>query len=271
MPSLHITDADIGPGWEVVGAPPSLERRLDVSLTGFRQQGPDRLDMRPWPHPAVVVVLGLGAEALTVDASRAQYERRHSVSGLVPGITRVRGRDVECVELQMSPLTAYGLVGGSLADLDGSTDLEDLWGRDAARLCEQLAGQAGWDDRFATIGTALAGRLQAGPAPDPEVRGAWAQIQASAGSTRVDRLAAECGWSHKRLWTRFTAQVGLTPKRAAMLVRFNAAARRLVAGADPAEVAAACGYADQSHLHRDVKDFAGCTPRRLAGPAATVP
>lgn len=269
--SRHFADDVAEPGWDLVRAARSLERRIDVSLTGFRQREPQRLDMRPRPLPAVTVVLGLGDDAVTVDASGAQHETRNPVGGLVPGITRIRGRGVECVELRMSPLTAYTLLGGSPVDLDGRTDLDDLWGRDAARLGERLAGQTAWDERFAAVGAMIARRLESGPAPDREVRGAWARILASDGSTRVDRLAAECGWSRTRLWKRFRAQVGLTPKRAAMLVRFDAAARRLAAGHDPAVVAADCGYADQPHLHRDVRDFAECTPRQLAAAAAPTP
>jgi AraC-like DNA-binding protein len=87
---------------------------------------------------------------------------------------------------------------------------------------------------------------------------------ASRGQVRVERLAAETGWSRKRLWSRFRSQVGIRPKRAAQLVRFDHAAHRLAAGEDAALVAAEAGYVDQSHLHRDVMAFAGVTPAAVA-------
>jgi AraC-like DNA-binding protein len=80
----------------------------------------------------------------------------------------------------------------------------------------------------------------------------------------VERLAEETGWSRKRLWSRFRAQVGISPKRAASLVRFDCAVHRLAAGEPAAAVAADCGYADQSHLHRDVRAFTGATPAAAA-------
>ncbi len=80
----------------------------------------------------------------------------------------------------------------------------------------------------------------------------------------VDSLADEVGWSRKRLWSRFRSQLGLAPKHAARLVRFDHAARLLAAGHPAARVAASTGYADQPHLHREVKAFTGMTPTALA-------
>jgi Helix-turn-helix domain len=68
----------------------------------------------------------------------------------------------------------------------------------------------------------------------------------------------------RRSRSRFRSQVGLTPKRAAQLVRFDHAAHLLAAGHSAARVAAETGYADQSHLHRDVMAFAGVTPIAVA-------
>jgi methylphosphotriester-DNA--protein-cysteine methyltransferase len=87
---------------------------------------------------------------------------------------------------------------------------------------------------------------------------------ASRGRARVEELATGTGWSRKRLWSRFRSQIGLPPKRAAQLVRFDHAAHRLAAGHSAALVAADSGYADQSHLHRDVTAFAGMTPTTVA-------
>jgi AraC-like DNA-binding protein len=50
----------------------------------------------------------------------------------------------------------------------------------------------------------------------------------------------------------------------AQLIRFDHAAHRLAAGHSAALVAAESGYTDQSHLHRDVRTFAGVTPRAVA-------
>jgi transcriptional regulator GlxA family with amidase domain len=87
---------------------------------------------------------------------------------------------------------------------------------------------------------------------------------ASHGRVQVEQLADDVGWGRKRLWSRFRAQIGVTPKRAAQLVRFDHAAHRLAAGHSAARVAAESGYFDQSHLHRDVVTFAGVTPAAVS-------
>jgi AraC-like DNA-binding protein len=109
-----------------------------------------------------------------------------------------------------------------------------------------------------------AGRPDAGRLVDPEVAHAWRRTLASRGRLRVDGLADEVGWSRDRLWSRFRSQLGITPKRAARLVRFDHAAHLLAAGLAPAVVATESGYVDQSHLHREAKEFAGLTPTAVA-------
>ena len=137
----------------------------------------------------------------------------------------------------------------------------------ASQIREQLGELISWEDRFALIDAWLAARRRADAPVDPEVAWAWDRIVGSRGLIRVDRLAAEVGWSRKQLWSRFRAQLGLPPKRAVRLVRFDHAAHRLAAGENTAYVAVDSGYADQSHLHRDVMAFTGTTPATVANEA----
>ena len=70
------------------------------------------------------------------------------------------------------------------------------------------------------------------------------------------------GWSHKHLIAKFRQQVGLAPKRAARLVRFERVLRRIdhQRAPDWGMVAADLGYADQSHLVREFGAFTGTSP-----------
>ncbi|MFF5716314.1 helix-turn-helix domain-containing protein [Streptomyces buecherae] len=258
------TDRDAERGWEV--ARPLGGTSLDgVRMAGYRDRAAAGLDLRVLPQPAVILVIGLGSEPLTVESATGQRPLRSLVAALSPGPARVRGERVECVEVRLSPRAAYGLLGVSPLELDGSiTSLADLWGARERRLRERLVEATTWQERLALTDGFLAERAAAAPSMAPEVAAAWDTIVARRGRIRVGDLAASCGWSRKRLRTRFHAQLGLTPKRAAMLVRFDHAVRALCAGESASTVALTCGYADQPHLHRDVAALAGCTPGALA-------
>jgi AraC-like DNA-binding protein len=235
-------------------------------MAGFGDRVNDLVDVALVPHPAVTVLFDLGDEPLVVDDSTGQQHRDRVVAGLAPSGARGRGLagSFECLQVRLSPLAAHPVLGAS-SELGGTlAALDDLWGRGAARTQEQLRAAGSWDERFAIAEAAFARRRDAGRAVDPEVAFAWARMASSRGRVRVERLAAEVGWSRKRLWSRFRSQIGLTPKRAAQLVRFDHAAHRLAAGHSPALVAAESGYADQSHLHRDVTAFTGVTPAAVA-------
>ncbi|MFJ8026158.1 helix-turn-helix domain-containing protein [Streptomyces sp. NPDC096311] len=251
--------------WDVA-CPLRPSRVAGVTMAGFRVRELDALRMVP--HPAVTLLLEFGAGSPVLDCAAGQ-QRGSMVAG--PGLgsggaVRARGENVECVQVRLSPVIARAVLGASPADLDGAVvSLGDLWGREASRIREQLGNVPSWQDRFALTDALLARRYEAGPPVEPEVAWAWHRIIGSRGLARVDGLAAEVGWSRKRLWSRFRSQLGLPPKRAVRLARFDHAAHRLVAGEGAARVAAETGYADQSHLHRDVMAFTGATPATVAG------
>lgn len=176
----------------------------------------------------------------------------------------VVGRDLVCVDIHLSPLAAHPVLGGAVAELAGTVvGLEDVWGAEARRLRAALARTDRWEDRFRGLRAALAEKLHSNRSVDPEVAVVWRALVAGGGRRRIGDLAAETGWSRKRLWSRFTAQIGVTPKRAAMLVRLTPAIEAILAGTAIADVAARCGYADQSHLTRDLRELAGYTPAAL--------
>ncbi|MEV0385835.1 helix-turn-helix domain-containing protein [Nonomuraea sp. NPDC050643] len=249
-----------------VACPQRPSRVAGVTMAGFRVRDLDALRMVP--HPAVTLLLEFGSGSPVLDGA-AGRQRGSVVAG--PGLGSggavwARGENVECVQVRLSPVIARAVLGASPAELDGTVvALDDLWGREVSRIRERLAEVASWQDRFALVDALLARRCEAGPPVDPEVAWAWDRIVGGRGLVRVDRLATELGWSRKRLWSRFRSQIGLPPKRAVKLVRFDHAAHRLVAGQDAARVAADGGYADQSHLHRDVMAFTGVTPATVAG------
>src|SRR4029453_9677761 len=212
MPPVE-SAGDAAAVWDI--ATPSRPGRLPgVSMAGFSDRAKDLIDLQAVPYPAATLVIDLGP-GLVVDHASGQGKRGSLAAGLAPGSVRVHGRDIECLQIRLSPVVAHAVLGAS-PELGGTVvGLDDLWGRDATRTEEQLRAAASWDDRFVIAEAALARRHEAGRAVDAEVAFAWERIVASRGQVRVDQLAGEVGWSRKRLWTRVRSQSGLPPQPAA--------------------------------------------------------
>jgi AraC-like DNA-binding protein len=256
------------PDWawsDVDVAVPRPSRRLPgISMAGFRQRTAALWDIAMVAHPSVTLLIDLSEGEGAVYYTHGRNQRGSVVIGLLPGDLRVAGRArVEYLQIRLEPGAAAAALGAS-TELTGTVlSLEDIWGRDAGRAEDRLRAATSWDERFA-IAAEILGRRPAGRRIDPEVAHAWRRTLASRGRVRVDGLADEVGWSRKRLWSRFHSQLGISPKRAGRLVRFDHAAHLLAAGHAPAGVASESGYVDQSHLHRETKAFAGLTPTAVA-------
>jgi AraC-like DNA-binding protein len=251
----------MGPLWDIA-RPEQPGRVPGVAMAGFADRGSTPPELRMIPHPAVTLIVALGG-TIAVEDTTGHRQRGSFAAG--PGfgeVLRVQWeKDVECLQVRLSPVVAHAVLGPAVTDLHGGAGpLDALWGREAARIGERLGELSSWPERFALIEAWIARRRAATSPVDREVRWAWQRIVAGEGRIRIEDLANELGWSRKRLWSRFQAQLGLPPKRAAKLVRFDHAVHRLVAGQHAAEVAADSGYADQSHLHRDVVAFTSRTP-----------
>lgn len=234
-------------------------------MAGFRQRVPTFGEIDMVAHPAVTLIVDLSEEGGLMYGTDGSSERGSVVIGLLPGGLRAAAWPrVDCLQIRLEPVVAAAVLRAS-AELTGTVvSLEEVWGRDARQVEDRLRATASWDERFAIAAGVLGRRLDTRPQIDAEVAHTWRRVLASRGRVGVEGLADEVGWSRKRLWSRFRSRLGITPKRAARLVRFDHAARLLAAGHAPAGVAARCGYADQSHLHREAKDFTGLTPTAVA-------
>ena len=233
-------------------------------MAGFRQRAHALADIAMVAHPSVTLIVDLSETGGIVCDAHGRDQRGSFIAGLLPGQLRASGWRAECLQIRLSPLVAATVLGASIELTGTVVALEDVWVRDARQVEERLRAATSWDERFTIAADALGRRLGSRPWVDPEVAHIWRRTITSRGRVRVHGLADEVGWSRKRLWSRFRSQIGLTPKRAAQLVRFDHAAHLLAAGHAAASVAAQSGYADQSHLNREVKAIAGVTPTAMA-------
>jgi AraC-like DNA-binding protein len=92
-------------------------------------------------------------------------------------------------------------------------------------------------------------------------------LRRGAGATRVRELAARLRVSERHLRRLMVDETGIAPRHFARIQRFHALLRASDQVRRPswAALAAHHGYADQSHLIREVRHLAGVSPTRLHG------
>jgi AraC-like DNA-binding protein len=172
------------------------------------------------------------------------------------------------VGLRFRPEAAARVLGVAAHELaDRRIPLNEVWSRRAVDdVCEQLWEQRTTAGRLAIVQQFVASRHDAIGAPDAAVQHT-VSLLCVAPNERVGGLAKQVGISERHLRRRFVAAVGYSPKVFHRIVRFQ----RLLtlANASPPTrlhiLASRAGYADQSHMTREVKEFAGVAPSALLG------
>ena len=241
--------------------------------SGYRQEGVAPARHRGLPSPYLTLIITLD-DPLSVAAHPdprqppGQYVTLLGGLHTSPAVITHQGRQ-SGIQVGLSPLGARALLGlpaGELASID--VDAAAVLGQVASELHERVRGAGGWPERFAIIDEVLLRRLQLDRAAPSAVVAAWRTLLDSGGLVTVGQLVRETGWSSRHLQDRFREEVGLTPKAAGRVIRFDLARRRLQNQAASrelrslADLAVDCGYFDQAHLAREFRDLAGVPPSR---------
>lgn len=254
----------------VVGRPAPWVRPYVEGYVGYRLAGAGTGVHRGLPsrHLTFIVSLAAPIEVLVQVDPRQPPDRYELVLGGLQDRSALVGvaDGDEGVAVELTPLGCRALLGVPAAALwNLSVEASDVLGRAAAELRERLAAVESWTERFAVCDAVLGGlldpdsRLRAVP---PEVREAWRLLVSSGGTVPIADIVDEVGWSRRHLAERFRVELGLSPKTAARIIRFDRARTLLRTPGHPgiAAVAATCGYYDQSHLTREFVALAGCPP-----------
>ncbi len=153
-----------------------------------------------------------------------------------------------------------GLPAGELAN--AHVDLQTIWGRMATGLREHLCELAEPTERFRLLEQTLLERLAVSCHRHPAVRAGLELLIGTRGQARIRDVAGAVDLSPRRFVDVFTAETGLTPKLFARVQRFQhaVASSQAKTEVDWAELAAECGYCDQSHLIHEFVEFAGVAP-----------
>jgi AraC-like DNA-binding protein len=176
---------------------------------------------------------------------------------------------VDLVGVRLRPWGLAALVGLPVDELtDTLLPVEDLWGVDGRRLVERL-GESDAGEAVRVLETFLLARArQLGPALR-SMAALASDIVRTGGRLRLQREADVRDLSLRQVERWFRRVTGLSPKRLAVVSRFDAARRHLLAHPDDtvSDVACRFGYFDYAHLSKDFARFLGTTPYALQAAA----
>ncbi len=247
---------------------------LVAGVVGLTERAPGPVERRQPAGSMLPLVVSFGAPLRVVALSEGVGAARSYgsfVAGFSTGHADTRfERTQDSVQVYLTPLGVRAVLhtpGSELAHrVTAVEDVVPVFGS----VAERLAGLPTWAQRFAHIERMLVARAAQGPLVPGWVTWMWRQLRVTGGQARIGELVAATGWSHRHVTSTFSREIGLSPKQAAAVVRFERAAMDL--GRLPlAGVAARHGYADQSHLARAVARYAGESPTALAAAQRPTP
>jgi len=252
----------------VAGTPHPSLRGVVLRYEGYQERAAGPATFRELPCTFVPVIIDLDAGWTVAHRQHAAPLRLGSfVAGVTDGPVLV-GHDgsARCLQVDLTPLGARRLVGLPMSELaNQSVPIDAVLGRFGRDLAQRVGDAPDWPARFALIDKAFRARLAEAAPTDPGVAWSLSQIMASGGTAVIGDHADKLGWSHRRLIARYRDTVGLPPKLVARIVRFERLTAHITTNPaiDWATAATACGYFDQAHLAREVRELAGITPTEL--------
>jgi AraC-like DNA-binding protein len=192
---------------------------------------------------------------------------RGTVIGPLSAVGRTEGADrPEMIGVYFRAGRAAPFLRAPISDLtDTAVNIEGVWGSSSlATELEELDEM----QRIERLESVLLTRLTSAPRRSGTVRvdRLAAHVVRRRGRATVDAMADAAGVSRQHLARLFKERVGVGPKLYARLARFQAGLVYAGAGSgvEWATAAADLGYADQSHMIAETREFSGLTPQVLA-------
>lgn len=250
-----------------IPAPPLSEF---VDCFWFCSDNPPHARERILPSGTVELVINLVDDEIRIDGlSSTGHDRQFSGAVVSGPYSRFFGIDsrqhAAIIGVHFKPGGAFPVLGFPIDKLtDSHIDLESIWGRFAFELRERLCEATTPPQRFALLEAALLSRLSRPSRHHPAVAVALNCFENNWAEVSVRDLARRVDLSQRRFIRLFSDEVGLTPKLYSRIQRFQRTRDIVRKLSTPrwAELAASCGYADQSHLIRDFQEFSGLSPSK---------
>lgn len=168
--------------------------------------------------------------------------------------------------IKLRPESALAVLNVNLAGLfDSSVPLDVLWGRVGRDIMERVLSAKSPGEALRVFQVGLLNRLASTRRPHPATVRAVRALVDARGLAPIGHLARAVGWSERNLERRFNEEVGVSPKVFSRTLRFLGLLSSLSSQRNESWAALAwdSGFADQAHLTREVRRFAGSSPAKL--------
>jgi AraC-like DNA-binding protein len=188
----------------------------------------------------------------------------HVATTVRTGVVKLRpSGPLGALLIRLKPEAAARLMGERMQDfVDEKIDLGDLFNAGDVSLLEEMLMEASNSAaRFARIESFLLRNLRQRQ-PNPVVCRA-AQCLRRNPSLRVRRLAAQLDVCERHLLRSFRAMFGESPKQFARVARIEKIFAMRLGGSAWADIAYACGFADQAHMINDFEAIVGESPQQF--------
>jgi AraC-like DNA-binding protein len=189
---------------------------------------------------------------------------RHLVTAHRTGVVTVRpSGPLGVLLVRLKPEAAARLVGDRMqAFINEKVNLGDIFSAGEVSLLEETLMEASDSaTRFARIESFLLQNLRQRQ-PD-SIMSRAAKFLRRYPALRVRKLAAQLGVGERHLSRSFRAMFGASPKQFARVARIEKVFAMRQAGSAWADIAYACGFADQAHMINDFDAIVGETPQQF--------
>lgn len=202
----------------------------------------------------------------------AAMRRSYLIGGRSTSVVTGGARRLKLVGIKLDPRFLRSLIEVPLGEFaDATLELRDLNARPLLDLEDAVASCRSVEAVAATLDRYFLRELSRMPTREAAVDRAVRRIHEQRGVGSVAAWAREANVPERTFERKFTAALGILPKKYARIVRFRHAYRRLIESQSigaPREDGWLDGYYDQAHFIKEFRYFTGTSPTMLLGARA---
>lgn len=236
-----------------------------IALTHYQLDKGLPVPVNPFPPQPYHTLYFYPYDKITSNSSGSELAASSIVGPQLSRVDLQLNYNMLVIIVSFKPCALYRLLKIPMHELVNThLDARLFLGKELGMVNEQLAGSENYDEMITLIQNYLLGKAESLKDMLPVDR-ALQSLTLVNGGINIDRLADLSCVSVRQLERQFNERIGMPPKLYFRLERFARAWNLREKHPDIAwsAIAHQCGYADQMHMIRDFKEFAGLTPGLL--------